>query len=317
MPAYNNTFPFPVNSGGWGNEGVTEQKFNRFNNLESIEDRIIFYLLSPIGKSDEQIVQVHNLWKCLYYPNTDALLHGYDLEVNGITSIKPATGSHPSFCNFPCIYPDCREKDCPDYSNCLRNTGYTYANEHNKPRTIIVNEDCDFEEVDNNTNFKEVDELTFFREGIIPLISNGQAGQDKKRVFRSPYMDDAWKEECSFLKVYVDSVIPMNAYLSQVNIGIDCVCHNKIINLTVPEKDESTFIAEVDGVKYYVETKSRISVMTKAVLSLLNGANIQGVGQMQFNYENFMYNEARYALWNNRNFEGMKVVIGCQVGGVG
>lgn len=230
----NPQMPFPIDSNGWGNNGSYDQKFNRFANLESINDRIIFYLLSPLDKTDEELVQVHNLWRCIYYPSSDALL-------------KP---------------------------------------------------------------------LPTFRD-IMQLLSNGQQGQDDKRIFRSPYMDDAWKEECSFLKVYIDSVIPMNAYLAQVNVGIDCVCHNKIINLTVPEKDESAFIAEVDGEKYYVETKSRISVMIKAVLALLNGANIQGIGQMQFNYENFMYNEARYALWNNRNFEGVKVVIGCQIGGVG
>ena len=226
---------FPVQDfGTWGEEGsLTYQPMNRFNNLESLEDRIIFYLLSPKGKTDLQLVQVYNLWKCLYYPTTDALL-----------------------------------QPLPEFTDVMK------------------------------------------------LLSNGQAGQDDKRIFRSPYMDDAWKEECAMLKIYVDSIIPRTAYYSQVNVGVDCVCHNKIVNVTVPEKDESTFIAEVDGVKYYVETKSRISIMVKAVLSLLNGADIQGVGQMQFNYEQFMYNESRYALWNNRNFEGHKIVIGCTVGGV-
>ncbi len=222
---------FPVN-GSWA-DNPGEQVWNRFNNLESLEDRVIFYLLSPKGKTDLQLVQVHNLWRCIYYPSTDALL-----------------------------------KPLPKFSD------------------------------------------------VMELLSNGQQGQDTKRIFRSPYMDDAWKDECAMLKVYIDSVIPQNAYMSQVNVGIDCVCHNKIVNVTVPEKDESSFIDEVDGIKYYVQTKSRISVMIKAVLSLLNGADVQGIGQMQFNYEKFMYNESRYALWNNRNFEGHKVVIGCLVGGV-
>lgn len=221
----------PINGSWTDNPG--EQVWNRFNNLESLEDRVIFYLLSPKGKTDLQLVQVHNLWRCIYYPTTDALL-----------------------------------RPLPKFSD------------------------------------------------VMELLSNGQQGQDTKRIFRSPYMDDAWKDECAMLKIYIESVIPQNAYMSQVNVGIDCVCHNKIVNVTVPEKDESTFIDEVDGIKYYVQTKSRISVMIKAVLSLLNGANIQGIGQMQFNYERFMYNQSRYALWNNRNFEGHKVVIGCLVGGV-
>ncbi len=226
--------PIPVPFGGGGNFGDDIQVVNRFNNLDSIEDRIIFYLLSPKDKTEAELHQVHTLWRCLYYPTTDALL-------------KP---------------------------------------------------------------------LPKFRD-VMALLSNGQEGQEKKRIFRSPYMDDAWKEECTFLKIYVDSVIPRNLYISQVNIGIESICHNKIVNLIVPENDDSTFIGEVDGEKYYVETKSRISVMIKAVLSLLNGANIQGIGMVQFNYEQFMYNESRYALWNNRNFEGHKTVIGCLIGGVG
>ena len=225
--------PIGVPNTTW-NDFPDEQKANRFFNLDSIEDRIIYYLLSEDGKNDAQKYEVYNLRRCIVYPTSDALLQ------------KAPT-------------------------------------------------------------FKET----------IQYLSNGQSRQDGKRIFRSPYMDDAWKEECAMLKVYIDSVIPMNLYLSQVNIGIDCICHNKIINVTTPENDDSTFIAEVDGEQYRVETKSRISVMVKAVLSLLNNANIQGIGMMQFNYEKFMYNESRYALWNNRNFEGQKVVIGCQIGGVG
>ena len=37
---------------------------------------------------------------------------------------------------------------------------------------------------------------------------------------------------------------------------------------------------------------------------------------MQFNAERSRYNLAQYGLWNNRNFEGMKIVISGQISGV-
>ena len=41
--------------------------YNRFRNLESIEDRIIYYLLSPTNKSPEELRWVHTIWKLLMY----------------------------------------------------------------------------------------------------------------------------------------------------------------------------------------------------------------------------------------------------------
>ena len=52
------------------------------------------------------------------------------------------------------------------------------------------------------------------------------------------------------------------------------------------------------------------------ILYLLNGAEVAGVGRMQFNTERSRYNLAQYGIWNNRNFEGMKVVISTIMSGV-
>ena len=47
--------------------------YNRFDNLDSIEDRIIYYLLSPTNKTPKELEQVHNIWRLLYYNDIDAL----------------------------------------------------------------------------------------------------------------------------------------------------------------------------------------------------------------------------------------------------
>lgn len=157
---------------------------------------------------------------------------------------------------------------------------------------------------------------------IIKLIYNGEPNQSEKRIFRSPRLEDAFTEQCTLLKIYIDSIMPQNAYLAQVNYGIDVLCHNKIINVKTNNTNldgvvNNIIIDEVDGIPIKVQTKSRITVLTKAVLSILNGADIAGVGQLQFNSERFRYNQAQYGLWNNRNFEGMKIVMGALQSGVG
>ena len=39
--------------------------FNRFVNLDGVEDRIIYYLLSPNKKTPEELEQTHIIWKLL------------------------------------------------------------------------------------------------------------------------------------------------------------------------------------------------------------------------------------------------------------
>ena len=206
--------------------------YNRFRNLESIEDRIIYYLLSPTNKSPEELRWVHTIWKLLMYNDIDAL-----------------------------------NKPLPKYSD------------------------------------------------VVKLIQNDNISQADKRIFRSPYLEEGWQEQCSMLKIYVDTIIPKNHIWSIVNIGIDVLCHDKIINVKAEEGYEGSLIDEVDGIKIKVETMSRVTLLSKAVLYLLNGAEVQGLGQLQFNAERSRYNLAQYGLWNKRNFEGMKIVISGMISG--
>ena len=150
---------------------------------------------------------------------------------------------------------------------------------------------------------------------VVKLICNDEITQTNKRIFRSPHMEEAFTEQCSLIKIYIDSIIPQNEYIAQTNYGVEVICHNKIINVKVAEEDQ-TVIDIVDGIEVKVETKSRVTMLAQAVLSLLNGADIAGVGRLQFNAGNFRYNQAQYGVWNNRNFEGMKIVIGALQSGL-
>jgi len=151
---------------------------------------------------------------------------------------------------------------------------------------------------------------------IVKLISADNSHQADKRIFRSPRVEEMWTEECSILKVYVDTIVPKNHLYSIVNIGLDIIVNTKIINLAVPDDEPNVWIDEVDGTPLTVMTMSRVTALTQAIVSLLNGASIQGVGKVIFSSQLSIYNKAQYAIWNNRNFEGIKIVMGIGMGSV-
>lgn len=212
---------------------ISGNDYNRLQNLDGIEDRLIYYLLSPKNKTELELEQVHNIWRILYYNDTDAL-----------------------------------KKPLPSYSQ------------------------------------------------VVKLIYNDNGAQNGYRIFRSPRMEDGWTEECSMIKVYVDSIIPVNHLRSIVNVGIDVVVNTKIINLSVPQDSIDVYIDEIEGIPVSVKTKSRVTVLTQAVISLLNGAEVAGVGKMIFSREQSIFNQAQYGIWNNRNYEGIKIVMGVSISGV-
>lgn len=208
-------------------------KFNRFIHLGEIEDRIIYYLLSPNKKTKEEREQTEIIWKLLYYNDTDAL-----------------------------------NRELPTY------------------------------------------------EQVANLVCNDDITQTDKKIFRSPHFEDAWLTETALLKIYVEQIVPVDRYKAVVNIGIDVISHNKCINIFAPEDENSPPIDTVNGVDIRISTRSRVTTLVEAVLHLLNGAHVEGVGNLEFSQEMSRFQQAQYGIWNNRNFEGIKIVLGCYMSGV-
>lgn len=207
--------------------------YNRFVNLDGVEDRIIYFLLSPNNKTPDELEETHKIWKLLVYNDIDAL-----------------------------------NKPLPEYKD------------------------------------------------VVKLICSDNISQENFRIFRSCHLEEAWTIQSTFLKIYIDSIMPENPYVAQVNIGVDIIVHNKIINVNVPESEKIYPIDIVDDIAYTINQKSRVSILTRAILSLLNGADVQGVGKLQFSMELNRFNQGQYEIWNNRNFEGMKLVLGTRMSGV-
>lgn len=206
---------------------IAQSQYNRFVNLDSIEERIINYLI----KSDS--VFANRIWKILKYPDAKALL----------------------------------QKD-----------------------------------------------LT--KEEKSKLVDNDSESQTTKRVFRYPFLEDAFTEQCSLMRIYVDSIVPINHLTSIVNVGIDLVTHNKINNLYNDSGDALENPENYNPTEDEIVIKSRKTTFLKNVLAELNGADIEGVGQLQFNREASYFSQAKLGLFNNRDYTGYKVILSCLQSGV-
>lgn len=134
------------------------------------------------------------------------------------------------------------------------------------------------------------------------------------RVFTFSYIEDNFTEVCSLVKIYIHSMQPVNHLINTVNIGIDILTHNKISNIY---NDESDILDNGRLVEENISTKNRNTVILKAILATLNGADIEGTGVLQFNKELSDKCQAEMKLSNNRNFYGYTVVLSCQMSGVG
>ena len=201
--------------------------FNRFVNLDSIEDRIINFLINSKTKNAERI------WKLLKYGTIDAL---------------------------------------------------------------------------NNDN------LT--RKEKSDLIYRGEAEQTNKRVFMQSYLDDAFTVQCSLLKIYIDSVVPINHLISNVNIGIDIMSHSKtqiVYNDAMDDIENPDTYREIESQIVY---KNRNSLLLKCILAELNGANIEGIGQMQFNQKASVFNQSRSGIFDNKMYNGSKTIFVVPMSGV-
>lgn len=138
--------------------------------------------------------------------------------------------------------------------------------------------------------------------------------QDKCRVFNFHFIEDEFVETCSLIKVYIHSIEPTNHIISKVNVGIDILSHNKLSNVY---NDDGDILDGGREVEEDIPVKNRNSVILRSLLSLLNGAVIEGVGVLQFNMEMTEKSKAEMKLTNNRNFYGYTMVMSCEMSGVG
>lgn len=126
------------------------------------------------------------------------------------------------------------------------------------------------------------------------LIYTGKGDSSNFRVFRSPYQDDLFDNECAQLRIYMESISPDNPIYGTVDINLEVVSHTKIIDLANYE--------------------NRLEVMIQQLLQTLNGVYIGGIGKFVFDRDISFYDLCKMNLYNNRNFYGYSLVMSTKVG---
>lgn len=153
----------------------------------------------------------------------------------------------------------------------------------------------------------------------LALVYRDNGLSTSKKVFLTPYVDDAWNEQASRLDVFVERIIPTNHEIGQVNVGIEILVHNKITNIYGDAEEENpqsnpSELSEEGEV--LIPTKSRATTLLKSVIAELNGQMIAGVGQLQLNASMNPYCGVKQYVWNNRAYLGYAVTMCTLMSGV-
>ena len=126
------------------------------------------------------------------------------------------------------------------------------------------------------------------------LIFNTTGDSEEYRVFRTKYIDDAQTEEIQMLRIYINTIYPTNISMGVVSFSFECIAHNKIMNLD--------------------NYKNRVEVMVQRVIQALNGQDIGGIGKLNFSRDGSFYDVAAQDVWNNRNFQGITIIMSMNYG---
>lgn len=151
------------------------------------------------------------------------------------------------------------------------------------------------------------------------LIYRDNGLSTDKKVFMTPYIDDAWDIQTSRLDVFVDRIFPTNHIQSQVNICVEVLVHNKITNIYGdaeegnPTSNPSELSEEGD---ILIPSKSRATTMLKSVLAELNGSFVAGVGDLQLNSKMNAYSGVQKYVWNNHAYFGYAITFCTLMSGV-
>ena len=136
-----------------------------------------------------------------------------------------------------------------------------------------------------------------------------------KRVFFSPFVDDAWQEQCSSLYIYVETVLPIDHLRSTVGVTIETVTHSKISAI---HGDGDQFLYPLanpndsDGKdNVVVAFKNRATVLLKCILAEFNGLYLDGAGYLQFNMRMPLKCKATMPLYNRRSYYGHSISFAC------
>ena len=133
----------------------------------------------------------------------------------------------------------------------------------------------------------EQDDLT--EEEKLELIYKGEEDSTPYPIFRIPFTDDAFDERIYKIHIFPYVTDPYLRTNGNQNFLIQIVCHNKIGTLE-------------DG-------RARCDVILEEIGSIINGADIGGIGRSTFDATNGRPDYIKQRTWNNQSYFGYEFAL--------
>lgn len=118
--------------------------------------------------------------------------------------------------------------------------------------------------------------------------------QQEYNIFLIPFEEDMNEKTTTILKIWDRIIVPTNHLLADIVFEFDIITHNKI-----------------GMVEYNGYPCSRIDVLRTEIIKELNGAEVNGVGTLQFNrgLNSWCKAESGSNMGNNKNYIGTKFLL--------
>ena len=155
----------------------------------------------------------------------------------------------------------------------------------------------------------------------LSLINKDTGYPTDKRVFLSPFVDDAWAVECSSLYIFVDKIKPIDHTRAAIYVTVETVTHSKIWVINGDgdsdlNPDANPNDSDINN-EVIVDIKNRETVLVKSLLAELNGLYLDGIGYLQMNkLENDVSGDVSMPLFNGRSYYGHRINFVVEMSGI-
>ncbi len=164
------------------------------------------------------------------------------------------------------------------------------------------------------------------------LLDENNGEQATKRLFFSPFTNDALEAQCSSVHVYVDGIEPIDYTKATIGVTVQVIVHSKI-NVLVGNGDPvlNPNIAGESGVisqyganpnetnsqgEIVVPYKSRATVLMKCILAELNGLYLDGIGYLHIKEKKSQSVGSTYTkIFNGKAFTGYDIKFAVDISG--
>lgn len=166
------------------------------------------------------------------------------------------------------------------------------------------------------------------------LVSDDNGEQATKRLFFSPFTNDALEDQCSSVHVYLNGIKPEDHLRATIGITVQAIVHSKISvlaangdpTLNPDKKDEASGVVTQYGANpnesdsqgfVVVPYKNRATVLMKCILAELNGLFLDGIGYLKItgNSNQGSTWNAYTAVFNGKAFTGYEIRFGILMSG--